>query len=216
MNPILTTIITSALGTYVFPWLTTLLGSSLSTGQQGALTAGLVGGVTGLFHWLHTKFFPTMTTSGTTAKVLPFLVGVLLLGATTTGLTGCATLEKAVAPSSPYSPLIQAGVDVAVAEAVHKGVTAAQIKSIAQTALQADSGTTATVATVSAVVDQQIAKLNLSVGDKAAAQLLVSTLEGVLNTLLTNPGNSTAVANAQVAIAAVLNDVIAATSAYGV
>jgi hypothetical protein len=102
-----------------------------------------------------------------------------------------------------------AAVDVAVATAEQKGVSAAQINSIARAALAADSGTTATLATLAAVLNNQIAKLNLPAGDLAAAEVLEVALAAAITAKI---GTNASVAAAQTQIAVVLQDVIAVTS----
>jgi hypothetical protein len=121
--------------------------------------------------------------------------------------SGCSTIEGWF--GSPNSaPYIQAAVDIAVATAESKGISAAQINSIAKQALAADTGTTATLAAIATLVDQQIAKLKLPAGDQAAANILMAALEAVITAKI---GTSKTVAAAEAATALVLNDVIAAS-----
>lgn len=124
-------------------------------------------------------------------------------------LQGCATVQKlTTAVSSPQAqPFIQAGAAVAVATAESKGVKAAQIVSIAQEALQADSNTAATLATVGAVINTELAKLNLPAGDIDAAIILESAFSVYIQSQV---GNNATVAQTQAAVADVLNAIIAA------
>lgn len=139
----------------------------------------------------------------TVAKVAVLLLLAMPLGM----LSGCATVGAWF--SSPQAgPVIQAAVDVAVATAEQKGVQAAQINSIAKQALKADSGASATLATVAALANAQIAKLNLPPQDIAAANILEVALGAAIQAKI---GNNPNLALAQAALAQVLQDAIAAT-----
>ncbi len=132
-------------------------------------------------------------------KALVILVAV--------SMTGCAAISNWFgSPSS--APYIQAAVDIAIATAEAKGISATQINTIAKAALAADSGTTTTLAAVAGLVDSQISKLHLPPGDQAAADILVTAISAAISAKV---GTNTSVANAQAAAAVVLNDVIAAT-----
>lgn len=118
-------------------------------------------------------------------------------------VTGCAWFVK---PSS--QPYIIAAVDVAVATAEQKGVSSTDINRIAKLALAADSGTAATLATVSSLVNAEIAKLKLPAGDLAAAQVLEIALTAAIQAKI---GDNADVAQAQAAVATILTAVIAAS-----
>lgn len=118
-------------------------------------------------------------------------------------LSGCATL---LAPSS--QPFVVAAVDVAVATAETKGVPAAQINKVAKAALAADTGVSGTLAVVSALVDDAIAKSGLPAADLAAAKILEVALSASIQTKL---GDNASLAQTQAAIADVLKAVIAAS-----
>jgi hypothetical protein len=140
------------------------------------------------------------------AKVAPVLLAILVLPLLMT-LHGCATVSAWF--SSPAAqPVIIAAVDVAVATAEQKGVTAVQINDVAKQALVANASTSATLATVSAVVNQQIAKLNLPAGDLAAVQILEIALAAEIQSRI---GTNADLAAAHTAVADVLNAVIEAT-----
>jgi uncharacterized protein YceK len=137
------------------------------------------------------------------AKMVPLMMAIMLAGSV---LSGCSTLSKLTGPSA--QPYVTAAVDIAVATAESKGVPAAQINAIAKQALAADQGTAASLVAVAAVVNAQLAKLNLPPGDLAAAQILEAALGAQIQVQIDkNPG----VATAQAAIAQVLQSVIAAT-----
>lgn len=125
-------------------------------------------------------------------------------------LSGCATVSKidAAITSPAAQPYITAAVDVAVATAETKGVSAAQINSIAKVALAADQGVGATLATISGVVNTQLAKLKLSPGDQAAAAILELALDAAIDAKI---GKNPTIAQSQAAAADVLNAVIAAS-----
>ncbi len=134
-------------------------------------------------------------------RTVPLLALTILASA-------CSTLSNFFG-SPTGAAVIVAAVDVAVATAEQKGVSAAQINSIARAALAADSGTTATLATLAAVLNNQIAKLNLPAGDLAAAEVLEVALAAAITAKI---GTNASVAAAQTQIAVVLQDVIAVTS----
>lgn len=146
------------------------------------------------------------STSGTTKASLHWITVVLVAALVVSALAGCSLLAKLGTPAA--QPYVTAAVDVAVATAEAKGIPAAQINSICKTALAADSGTAATLATVSAVVNAQLAKLKLPAGDLAAAQILEDALSVAIQAQV---GANPNVATAQAAIADVLNAAIAAT-----
>lgn len=122
-------------------------------------------------------------------------------------LHACSTVSGWL--NSPQAqPVIIAAVDVAVATAEQKGVSATQINDIAKQALVANQSTSATLATVAAVVNQQLAKLNLPAGDLAAAQILEVALAAEIQSRI---GTNANLAAARAAVADVLNAVIEAT-----
>lgn len=138
---------------------------------------------------------------------LHWLTVVIALVLTLPLLHGCSVLAKITAPTS--QPYIVAAVDVAVATAEAKGIPAAQINAIAKQALAADSGTAASLAAISTLVNTQLAELKLPAGDLAAAQILEDALAVAIQAQI---GANPNVAQAQAAIAAVLNAVIEATA----
>lgn len=138
------------------------------------------------------------------AKMLPLAFVAMFVGSS---LSGCASIESFL--SSPDGKVAAvAAVDVAVATAEAKGVTAAQINSVAKQALAADTGVSGTLAAVSTLVNVQIAKLNLPAGDLAAVNILEVALQAEIQSRI---GANQDLATAQAAVADVLNAVIAAT-----
>jgi len=129
------------------------------------------------------------------------------------GISGCATLAKVFNPTA--QPFVQAAVDVAVATAVQKGIPAAKIKSLAQQVLAADIGTTVALTAIEKIINQKIIALNLPLADLAAAEILTSTLTGVIQLELSGTAASAVTAQTQVAVADICNDLIVATAAYG-
>ena len=123
-------------------------------------------------------------------------------------LSGCASVSGFFG-SPTGAAVIVAAVDIAVATAEQKGVSSAEINKIARTALAADSGTTATLAAVSALLNNEIAKLGLPAGDQAATEILEVALAAAITAKI---GTNPSVASTQAAIAVVLQDVIAVTS----
>lgn len=130
-----------------------------------------------------------------------------LIVAALTLLSACASLTSFF--SSPTGQAVAiASVDIAVATAEQKGVKATDINRIAKLALAADSGVSGTLGALSALVNAQIAQLNLPPADLAAAQILEIALSAAIQSKL--EGN-TDLAFAQAQVAQVLNAAIAAT-----
>lgn len=153
----------------------------------------------------HVSVAPT-TPVATVAKV-HFLTVLAALLVAVSILAGCASFSAKVT-SPAAQPYVTAGAQVAVGIAEAQGVTAAQINSVAKQALAADSGSTATLATVAATVNVQLAKLKLTGPELLAA----GALEAALGTAIqAQVGTNANVAAAQAAVADVLNAVIAAT-----
>lgn len=144
-----------------------------------------------------------VTAAAPAAKALAVVLVLPLLMT----LHGCATVTGWF--NSPQAqPVIVAAVDVAVATAEQKGVSATQINDVAKQALVANQSTSATLATVAAVVNQQIAKLNLPAGDLASVQILEVALAAEIQSRI---GTNADLAAARAAVADVLNAVIEAT-----
>jgi hypothetical protein len=139
----------------------------------------------------------------------------LLLASLFASLCGCSFLGNLVTPT--VVPWLQIAVDVAVAQVVQNNkAKAIQVKAIAQQVLAADSGTNVALAEIETLVNAKIAALKLPPADLAAAQLLAATLEAVVQAKLTSATGAGVTAATQVAVATLCNDVILATSAYGV
>jgi hypothetical protein len=173
----------------------TALAGLVVTGASHGFTAGQVSAAV--------NAAATAVAKAPVAAVLAFL---MVLG-TSAGLTGCATVQGFFA-SSEAPVVITVSVDVAVAAAEQHGVKASDINAIAKIALTANQSTTATVGTVSAVVNAQVAKLNLPPLDIAAAQALEAVVSATIQAKLAgNPD----VATAQADVAQVLQAVIVAT-----
>jgi hypothetical protein len=156
---------------------------------------------------------------GGVVKMVPLFLAIGMGLLAVTGLSGCATLANLFTPTA--APYVQVAVDVAVAAAVGTDTStqqakATKIKTIAQQLLAADSSTTATLAAIETTLNAKLVSLNLPPGDLAAAELLTNTLEAVLQAQLANPTTAAKLGTAQVAVADILNDVITATSAYGI
>jgi uncharacterized protein YceK len=123
-------------------------------------------------------------------------------------LNGCATIQGWFG-SPTTAQYIQDAVNVAVLVASTQGVSAAEINAIAKAALAADNGAVSTLAELQTLLDKEIAKLNLPTADQTAIGIVVSALSGALASAI---GTNTTVQQAQVIIADVLNDIVAATS----
>lgn len=150
-----------------------------------------------------------LSKAGTTAAAL-------LAFAVMFGMGGCTTAQNAEVQAVVTSPaaqvLVTAAVDAAVATAESKGITAAQINSVAKVALTAAGSTGATVGTVTAVANAKLATLNLPAGDLAAAQLLESLIGAEIQArLAADPTAAANVGSASTDVSFVLNAVIGAT-----
>lgn len=186
---------------------------------QYAFVTALAGGiVTAAHHGYTAGQLQAAASAAASALAKPATAAVLTLALVVgaSGLTGCTTAQnaqvQAIATSPAAQVLVTAAVDAAVATAESKGITAAQINGVAKVALAADSGTGATVATVSAAANAELMKLNLPMGDLAAAQLLESLIGAEIQARLAADPTATAnVASAQTDVAFVLNAVVAAT-----
>lgn len=122
-------------------------------------------------------------------------------------LHGCAQLT-AFEASPTGAATISASVDIAVATAEAKGISAVTINTIAHKALLADTSPTATVAAVTAIVQAEVVALKLPAADQAAADILLAALSAAVQAKV---GTDATLAAAQTAASVVINDVIAAT-----
>ncbi|HEY6927440.1 MAG TPA: hypothetical protein VI653_28455 [Steroidobacteraceae bacterium] len=210
MNPILTTVITSALSTIVFPWLEQAIGLKLDPTQQVAWTASTVGAATGVAHWAHAKFFTTQaaTVTSVAKSFLPlaFLIGMLMAATSLVGLSGCAQLSKLGTPAA--QPYVSDAVDAAVLGAEIAGVPAAEINRISKLALAADQGAAATVATVAGVINDELAKLKLTDPELTSVHVLEGKLAAALQAQIDKNPNA---ATAQAVVADMLNEAIKIT-----
>lgn len=123
------------------------------------------------------------------------------------GLGGCATVEGLFA-SPAAAPVIESVVLIAVGTAESKGITAAEINKVCKIALAADSGTGATLATVAAAVNAELAILNLPAADLAAANILEAALSAAIQAKI---GSNADVATTEENVATVLAVAINAT-----
>jgi hypothetical protein len=145
---------------------------------------------------------PKSTTGSNTAKLVLAFACLSSLLSVTAIIQGC----QALTPTQ--TDIVLVATDVAVGVAESKGVSAAQINAIAKTALAADQGASATVSVVTAVLNAQVAKLNLSAPDQAAATILIAALDTAISQqLAANPKAATVQAN----IATILQNVISIT-----
>lgn len=147
-------------------------------------------------------------------------LGLLLTGSIASLMMGCTTLGNLATPAA--SPFVQIAVDVGVATAVGVGpaahAKAVGISAAAQAALAVDQGNAVTLTVIEAAINAQIAKLNLPPADKLAFGVLTQTLGAIVTQSLSGGAvmtpAGTVTSKAQVAIALVLQDVIAACAVY--
>lgn len=183
--------------------------------QYAAVVAG-AGLITALAHHSYKAGAAAAVLSAATGAVnsaatpVKLMIAVFLLAPLMFALHGCATVQKAdaVLASPAAQPYIAAGVDVAVATAEAKGVTAAQINAIAHKALLADTGTAAPLAAIAGVINAELVKLNLPAGDLAAANILELSFQVAIQKQI---GTDATVAASQAAVASVLAALIEAT-----
>jgi hypothetical protein len=123
------------------------------------------------------------------------------------GLHGCASVQSFVG-SPTGQTVVVAGVQVGVTTAEQKGVTAAQINSVAKAVLAADTGVSATVTTLTAAVNSAAQKAGVPPGDIVAFQVLETAFDAYL---VAKYGNNPTVANVQADVALFCNAVIADT-----
>lgn len=133
--------------------------------------------------------------------------------------SGCATFGKIFTPAN--APVLQAGVDVAVAFAVGNDATTQKVKAFAikSIALQIAADTSnpqATIATLEASLNAAILKFAPNPLDAAAFMALSSTLQGFLNAKIQAVPNGAITAATLVDISILANDVVTATSFFGV
>jgi uncharacterized protein YceK len=176
----------------------TALAALVVTAAHHGFTAGNAGAVAAAV----LQAAQTAASSAIVKAAAPVLVMLMLM----TSMSGCSILSQLTTPAA--QPYVTAAVDIAVATAEQKGISATQINGIAKTALTADAGTSATLATVSIVVNAQLAKLNLPAGDLVAAQILEDALNVAIQAEV---GSNPNIATAQAAIADVLTAAIVAT-----
>jgi hypothetical protein len=156
--------------------------------------------------------------SRTTPLFLPVL---MLLGAIAVLMTlpGCALVSKLESPAAqPFDQVaVAAGVDAIVMQGATPTVQAARaasIKAIATEVLAADTGTTATLATLESVAQAKVTALALPPGDAAAAALLIASLDAAINTYAGKLTGNAQVAQVQTAVATVLGWVISECNHY--
>lgn len=141
-----------------------------------------------------------------------FIVGLVALG-------GCATLGKVFTPAN--APVLQAGVDVAVALAVGNDPLAQKakalvIKTIALQVAADASNPAATIATLEANLNARVMKLAPNPLDAAAFMALSASLQAFLNGKITAATNGVITPQTAVDITALANDVATAASFFGV
>jgi hypothetical protein len=123
------------------------------------------------------------------------------------GLHGCASVQSFIG-SPTGQTVVVAGVQVGVTTAEQKGVTAAQINSVAKAVLAADTGVSATVTTLTATVNSAAQKAGVPPGDIIAFQVLETAFDAYL---VAKYGSNSTVANVQADVALFCNTVIADT-----
>lgn len=135
-------------------------------------------------------------------------VAVLLLALPVLlSLHACASVQSFLG-SPTGQTVVVAGVGVAVTTAEQKGVTAAQLNTVAKTVLAADSGASATMAALTSAVNAAAIKAGVPAGDLAALQGLGIAFDAYI---VAKYGSNSTVQNVQADVATFANAVIAAT-----
>lgn len=208
--PLLKTFLYSAVGSVVVPWISSKLGVQITADQtttlQNLTFGGLIGAGSTALHWIHQKLTPNAPTITTKAgAVLPLLLGLLIAGSSG-GLTGCAAVQAFLA--SPLGADAESGiVDLLVQTAEKKGLSAAQINSVANACLTVTYSATP-LTSVTQVVQSKIATLPQL--DQSAATVFAGALDTAIQAAV---ANNPSVQTAQADIGQILKDVIAATAA---
>lgn len=149
----------------------------------------------------------TQTGAGASAAAAKLLPVVLVCVLSAIALQGCASVQSFL--SGPTGAVIvPAGVDVAIATAEQKGVTAAQINRISKAVLAADTSSATTVVGLTSAVNAQLAKLNLPAGDTAAFTILETAFDAYI---VAKYGSNPTVAQVEADVALFLQAAIAAT-----
>jgi hypothetical protein len=134
-------------------------------------------------------------------------------------LSGCAALGSVNQfLTSAKNPVVQAAVDVAVGAAVGSGTEAhakaQQIATIAQQVYTASSAPATTIAELESVLNTEIMKVAPNAADKAAFELLASTLEAYLQSYINSNPPGAITNDTLVSIQGVAKAVITAASFY--
>ncbi len=132
---------------------------------------------------------------------------------------GCSALGPINrALTSVKSPVVQAGVDLAVATAIGNGADskakAAQIKAIATAVYTASNAPSVAIADLEGVLNAEILKVAPNPADRVAFQILASTLEASLTAYVQANAGGAVTAQTLVSIQGVAQAVITACGFY--
>ena len=216
MSPLLTTFLSSAIGSILIPWLETVVGLKLDPTQQVTLTAGLIGGMTTGAHYVHTKYFPPKSTpsNGTTVKML-----ALLLLIPTIFLTGCQTLSgifgnttQATVATIAIEYATGKFIEAAGADKTRQLSRATDVANVAKSLEAVASGDQTTIAQLTDLAMQKVTAAKLSQADTLLAAALVQAIVAELGTKIQN---GVITKDDVVIIDQVLGAVLTATKIYG-
>lgn len=187
----------------VLPVIQTIL-PSIVPPPYGVIAAGVIGVGLTAAHQIYQVINPPPPAAKVVTTVAKIMVGALFLPILLS-LSACASLSNFL--SSPTGQeTIQAVVSIAVATAEQKGVPAAKINAIAKAGLAADTGTTATLATVNTIINSKL--VSLPALDQQAVMILETALDAAIAAKV--QGN-TSIAQAQASISQVLQAVVTAS-----
>lgn len=166
----------------------------------GPHAAAIVGGAGAIVTALHAFGIDPPKPTAVIKALLPALVLLPLM-------TGCASTQ-AFLTSPTGKAVVTDGVAVAIIAAEAKGVTAAQINTVAKSVLAADQGASASLSVLASVVNGVVLKAGVPPTGVVAFQIL----EAEFNTwLVAKYGSNAAVQNVQADVAAFCQTVIADT-----
>lgn len=184
----------------VFPVLQQFI-PSLIPAPYGIVVGAVIGIVGTAVHQVYQAVSPSTVLPPPVAKML--LAGVMI--PMLLAMSACASTSAFFGSPNGQATII-AVVDIAVATAEQKGVSAAEINSLAKVALEADSSTTATLSTVNSIINAKLTSLPAL--DQNAVQILEVALDAAIAAKVQGNAN---LASAQAATAQILQAVIAAT-----
>jgi hypothetical protein len=179
----------------------TAIATAFSHGKVVQSNAGAI--VTAVANAVTESVNTAASTAPNVAKVALLLIALPVMFS----LHGCATIQSWLGSPTGEAVVI-AGVQVAVTTAEQKGISAAQINSIARTVFVDTQGVAISLSALTAAANAELIKLKLPPNDVAAFQVLEVAFDAYL---VSKYGSNETVQNVQADLALFLNQVIADT-----